>query len=232
MTTETARVAACHELIRSDIIRGRWIPGQKLRAAVLADTYGTSTTVIREALTRLAGEKFLVIEPNRGFSVPALSLPYLRDLTEVRCRSDGLALELAIERGDLKWESDLMAAHYQLSKIPRRREDDPELVAPQWVEAHHAFHATLLRGCDVPLLIALARELSDSTELYRRWAATTQLSSSRDVEAEHQAILEATLARDAPLATRLLREHYERTVAVILAGGLLAHAPDGSTRQK
>jgi DNA-binding GntR family transcriptional regulator len=221
ITTSRSRTTGVHERIRSDVLGGRWRPGEKLQPVTLSEFYETSTTVIREALTRLAGENFVVVEPNRGFFVPRLSLDELRDLTEVRCRNEGLAVELAIERGDLAWESELIAAHYQLSRTPRRGIDDPEHVADAWAEAHRAFHAKLIEACRVPLLLGLSRQLSDSIDLYRRWAAPSPAASSRDVEHEHEAILNATVIRDPSLAVRLLRQHYETTVDVVLRSGLV-----------
>lgn len=221
----TAKVSSIpnvvHERIRTDILNGRWVPGEKLQPAVVAADYDTSTTVIREALTRLVGEKFVVLEPNRGFFVPHLSLDELRDLTEVRCRAEGLAIELALDRGDIAWESRLIAAHHGLARTPRRHEEDPLSVADAWADAHRLFHRTLLEACEVPVLMELSRQLSYSTELYRRWAATSVAGKARNIEKEHERILEAALSRDAELTSRLIRTHYETTAGVILKSGLL-----------
>lgn len=221
MVTTRKRGTGVHEQIRRDIMAGRWRPGEKLKPVALAESYSTSTTVVREALTRLVGDHFIVIEPNRGFFVPTLSLDELRDLTEVRCRTESLALEWAVERGDLAWESELIATHHTLSRIPRRGPNDPEHVAEAWAQAHRDFHSKLIAACNLPVLTDLCRLLSDSTELYRRWAAPSPAASGRDVESEHQAILQATLDRDGVRASELLRAHYERTVDVVLQSGLV-----------
>ncbi|CAN5392521.1 FCD domain-containing protein [soil metagenome] len=220
--TGQKRTAGVHEHIRTCILNGEWAPGEKLMPVSLAERYQTSTTVIREALTRMAGEKFVVMEPNKGFFVPGLSLDELRDITEVRCRSEGFALELAIQRGDLVWESGLIAAHHQLAKTPRRAPDDPSQIADAWSDAHREFHRKLIEPCNVPVLTNLARHLDDTIGLYRRWAAPSTAAASRDVEREHQAILDAVIARDADLAARLLRAHYETTMDVILVSGLVS----------
>jgi DNA-binding GntR family transcriptional regulator len=228
------RAADIHNRIRSDILKGQWVPGSKLQSAALSQHYQTSTTVIREALTRLAGENFVAAEPNRGFSVPHLSLEMLRDLTEVRCRTEGLALELALDRGNLTWESELIAAHHQLSRTPRRGDDDPQHVSDAWADAHRAFHRKLIEPCGVPVLITWSHELADATELYRRWAAPSSAARRRDVEAEHASLLDAAVARDVTRATSCLREHYENTVDVVLQSGLITPpitAPGAATRE-
>ncbi|MES2172284.1 MAG: GntR family transcriptional regulator [Actinomycetota bacterium] len=220
-TSTRPRIVGVHEFIRADVLKGRWAPGEKLQPVTLSEHYKTSTTVIREALTRLAGEKFIAVEPNRGFFVPTLSLAELEDLTRVRCEIEGLALELAIERGDIVWESALTAAHHQLSRTPRRGPDDPQHVAEEWTSAHRAFHAKLIEACNVPVILEFSRQLADSTELYRQWAAPSSAASGRNVEAEHAEILEATLEHNAPLAAELLARHYQRTVDVVLHSGLV-----------
>ncbi|MCU1478844.1 MAG: GntR-family transcriptional regulator [Subtercola sp.] len=221
MNKESSRGSGVHGQIHACILSGEWAPGEKLKPAALAERYNTSTTVVREALTRLAGEKFVVMEPNRGFFVPELSLSELRDITEVRCRVEAWALELAVDRGDLTWESALMAAHHQLAKTPRRNAEDPTHVTEAWADAHREFHRKLIEPCGFPVLMDLSQQLHDTTELYRRWAAPSTAAAHRDVEAEHKEILDAVVARDAVLAAELLRKHYEFTMEVVLSSGLI-----------
>lgn len=212
------------EQIRRDILHGEWAPGSRLQPHALAERYESSTTVIREALTRLAGESFIRLEPNRGFFVPTLSITELQDLTEVRCTIEELAVGLSIERGDLTWESELIAAHHQLSRTPRRSAADPTHVDDAWAEAHRHFHHKILEACRVPSLLSFARQLVSSTELYRRWSAPSTAAGERNVEREHQEILDAVLDRDAARAAALLRRHYELTAEVALRSDVAAHS--------
>lgn len=221
MITESYRGNGVHGQIHACILGGEWAPGEKLKPAALAERYNTSTTVVREALTRLAGEKFVIMEPNRGFFVPMLSLSELRDVTEVRCRVEAWALEMAVERGDLSWESALMAAHHQLARTPRRDEDDPSHVTEAWEQAHRDFHRKLIEPCGFQVLLNVSEQLQNTTELYRRWAAPSNAAAHREVEAEHREILDAVVARDAVLGAALLRTHYENTMDVVLSSGLL-----------
>ncbi|GAB3158245.1 GntR family transcriptional regulator [Micromonospora sonneratiae] len=215
-------------VVRDEIMQGKLPPGTHLKPAELARKHSTSTTVIREALVRLTNEKLVVARPNQGFFVPSLSLSELEDLTRVRMHCDTLALELAIERGSLAWETSIVTAHHVLARTPRRSPEDPEHTTEAWSRAHRAFHLTLIEACQVPMLLTIAATAFDSTELYRRWSAPSPAASSRCVDEEHTQILEATLQRDADKATALLREHYERSLQVMLASGLIE--ADGSAR--
>jgi DNA-binding GntR family transcriptional regulator len=104
-----------------------------------------------------------------------------------------------------------------MERTMRRHPDDPHHITKEWFVAHRAFHAKLLEPCRFELLMHTAATLADATLLYRQLAAPSPQSEARDSDAEHRAILEATLARDAPLAARLLREHYTRTLTVVTA---------------
>jgi DNA-binding GntR family transcriptional regulator len=56
--------------------------------------------------------------------------------------------------------------------------------------------------------------LHDQADRYRRFAAVASYPH-RDELAEHTAVKEAALARDAATAAQLVRSHYERTAAII-----------------
>lgn len=208
------------DTIASDILGGQWKPGDRLQPHKLAQDYSVSTTVIREALSRMAGDGLVIVQPNRGFFIPDLNLQELKDITELRCVTEALAVKLSLERGSLEWESDLIATHHLLARTPRR--DESGRVTTEWLHAHRSFHAKLLEACNCRPMLHLAANLGASTELYRRWAGPTPAGSGRDVEAEHRAILEAAVARDHETTAALLRSHYEATVAVILEAGLVA----------
>jgi DNA-binding GntR family transcriptional regulator len=207
------------DALRSDILAGRWAPGAKLQLTALSEHYQTSSTVVREALTRLVGERLVQLRPNRGFFVPPISLAELEDITELRCVNEEFAVKLAIERGGLQWESELMAAHHTLERTPRRSEENPDQHTEEWNIAHQAFHAKLVEACGIPVLIELTCTLSDISQLYGRWAGSATRDAKRDIDQEHRDILAAALRRDAAETGALLRRHYETTMAAVREAG-------------
>ncbi|WP_234195668.1 GntR family transcriptional regulator [Pseudacidovorax sp. NFM-22] len=216
------------ERIRHAILDGTWPPGERLGPQALADQFDTSSTVVREALTRLAGESLLEAKTNRGFFVPQLDLQEFADVTELRCVTESLALRLSLARGDLQWETNLLAAHHRMSKTPRRLPDSNR-VNDEWRRAHWGFHHALLAACACEPMLRIAAGLAQSTDLYRVWAAPAREASRRDVEHEHQDLVEAALARDADKASALLRQHYVETARIVLDAGLAA-APGRRSR--
>jgi len=215
-----AQEPAVLQRIRHAILDGEWPPEHRLAPAALATRFDTSTTVIREALTRLTGEHLVESRTNRGFFIPRLNLREFNDLTQLRCATETLALRLAIERGDLLWEESLLAAHHRMLRTPRQPGTGKVGFNEEWRVAHWAFHQALLAGCGCETMLRIAATLAQSTDLYRRWAASAVVDAKRDVEHEHRELLDAALARDAERATALLREHLEETARILTAAGL------------
>lgn len=217
------------ERLRADILSGHWRPGEKLQLAALSTHYETSSTVVREALTRLTGDRLIDLRPNRGFFVTALTIEGLRDYNELRCRTEEFGIQLAIERGDLDWESEAIAAHHTLERTQRHKDDGSGQVTPEWLDTHNAFHQKLLSACELPVLVDLAAILADGNALYRRWVVPNDRITGRNMEQEHRDILDAVLARDHVRAGKLLRDHYTASMELILECGLLPEATEQQT---
>ncbi len=209
-----------HLRVRADILGGRLLPGQKLRLQTLCDEYGVSLSSVREALTRLAAEKLVRAQPQQGFTVAALSVPELRDLTFVRISIESVALRRSIELGRVEWESRLVATHHTLSNTPVRDADDSGRLSEAYAAAHAEFHAALTGACGSPMLIDLQRSLYDASELYRRLSYLIN-RRRRNKSGEHRALMDAALARDADRAVALMTEHYESTTRTLVEAGAL-----------
>jgi DNA-binding GntR family transcriptional regulator len=206
--------------VRAEILAGRLHAGERLRLAALAERHDVSLSVVREALTRLAGggEHLVSAEPQLGFRVAPVSADELLDLTAVRAEVEGLALRWAIQRGSVDWEAHLLAAHHVLANTPTRQADHPERISEQWATAHARFHAALVEGCGSPMLIQLRRTLYDASERYRVWSVPVGGGDRRDVPREHREIVEAAIAREETRAVALLVKHIHETARILLAG--------------
>ena len=79
--------------IRADIVLGRLRPGTKLKLEGLKESYGVSVSTLREILSRLTSEGFVLAEGRRGFEVAPVSVDNLRELAELRLLLEGHAME-------------------------------------------------------------------------------------------------------------------------------------------
>jgi DNA-binding GntR family transcriptional regulator len=201
--------------LRADLLACRILPGSKLKIHDLCERFSVSLGAVREALSRLTSEGLVVAEPQRGFRAAPISAADLQDLTMARVEIDSLCLRRAIAHGDVQWESRLVAATHRLARTPERDAEDPARSNEDWAAAHADFHLTLVEGCTSPWLLHLHSLLYAQSERYRRLSVPFA-ASGRNVNEEHQAIVNATLARDARLAVRLLAAHLETTTRILL----------------
>jgi len=210
------RVLEVHSAVRRNILNGRLRPGEKLSPSVVAQEYGVSLSVVREALTRLAEQGLVVSQPQQGFQVTPISREDLLDLTSTRLDIETLALRRSVEHGDVEWRSGVVAAHYVLEHTPQYDDADPPVFREEWARAHQVFHTQLLAACGSVRLLEFAESLRDSAELYRRWSNPIGGDTDRDIAGEHRGILEAVQAEDAELAAQRLSAHIAHTTNVLL----------------
>lgn len=201
--------------LRSDLLNGVLFPRQKLPMVELATRFKVSQSVVREALTRLAEQRLVEANPQRGFRVVELSVDDITGLTEVRVEIEQIALRLSMERGDVNWETKVVAAHHLLERTPFAKDDGN--INEEWSVRHQEFHHALLAGCGNARLLAVTRALRDSAELYRRWYWVLADDHQRDLEAEHRRLRDLVVARDSDIAVELLVEHIERAPRALVA---------------
>ncbi|MEV7076301.1 GntR family transcriptional regulator [Streptomyces sp. NPDC093990] len=210
----TTRSNEVFDRLRADLLAGRHAPGSKLKLAVLGQRYTASLSVVREALSRLAEQGLVVAHPQRGFSVVELSPEDLADLTATRIDLETLAARRSVERGDLAWETALVAAHHRLAGTPTTTPDGE--VNEEWIAAHRAFHEALIAGCGSRRLRAMATALRDAAELYRIWSQALTRDHTRDIAGEHNALLSLALGHDAEGLASALGAHIQQTTDVLL----------------
>ena len=203
-----------HNLLRDDILSGQLRPGERLRTKGLQERYGLGLSPLRESLQRLSAEGLVMMDEQRGFAVATVSLSELKDLTLARSSLESIMLPLALAQGDEDWEARIVADFHRLSRTALPTGPNADEAARQWEMRHRAFHEALLVGCGSPWLTRLHGQLVDQTERYRM-IRLQRLSkdepAARDIHAEHRALMEAVLARDAAQAITLLREHLQAT---------------------
>jgi DNA-binding GntR family transcriptional regulator len=218
--------------LRADLLACRLMPGQKLKIEDLCERLGAGSSAVREALSRLAADGFVVLEPQRGFRVTPLSFAELRDLTEVRCQIESLCLRDAIEHGDIDWETGVIAALHRMSRTPERAPDDPKRYNDAFAAVHTAFHQALVAACTSPWLLRIRAQLFAQHERYR-WLSKPLARVERDLEAEHSGIANAAIARRTDEAVKRITAHLQLTAEIILTSPLLAEvSADGSTESR
>lgn len=201
--------------LRREILTGKFAPGTQLRPSEIGRQLSVSVGVVREALTRLVEQRLVVSLHNRGFHVMNLTTEGLQQLVAARALNECRAVELSIERGDVDWESQIVAAHHRMVNTPIYAHEDEKHTNDDFSLQHKKFHFALMEACGNSYLLDICHQLYDASELYRRWSAP-MIGRRTNAAKEHLAIMEAALARDAAEASRLYAEHIAVTADLVL----------------
>lgn len=196
--------------LRKDILSGRLAPEAPLMPGELRERFHVSIAVIREALTRLAAQGLALQSPNYGFSVISLTFSDLNNIIEARIINEGAALKLSMAKGDVIWESNILALHHQLEQHSEFSIDDTTQINDQWSDLHCRFHNSLIGACDNQVLMEICSRLWNMSELYRSYSVSR--NNNRPVGTEHKALMQAVITRDTELALNLYYKHIKYTV--------------------
>lgn len=210
--------------LRSEILHGELMPGQRLRANDLQSKFQLGLTPIREALMRLSSEGLVDAQTHRGAVVAPVTLKELADLMATRRHIERLCLSMAIDNGDLAWEAEIVTSMYLLANTPLPSGLDDLGAAATWEAHHRRFHRALVAACNSEWMMRIWSTLNDHSERYRKIRLLhhkVEVARVRDVTAEHESLKDAVVRRDKALAARLMDEHLTQTE--LAAAMLLAH---------
>ena len=214
--------------LRTSIVLGEYLPASKLKIDDLALRFAASTGIVREALSRLSAEGLVTALPQRGFIVSPISRDELTELTDARVRVERDCLAASIDRGDVNWESELIAAEHRLAAATSAlaQKSDRDTVV-QWPARHEAFHDALTCACGNRWWLRFRQQLFIQSERYRQLSGLTRGGSpgiDRDVNTEHAALMRAALDRDAARAGDLIEAHLRKTADILLTSPRLQAA--------
>ncbi len=200
-------VNALASALRRDISFGVLPPDQKLKIEDLRARYGGSKHSLRETLRLLSAEGLVEAVAQRGFRVTSATPEDLSDIALVRCEIEKVALERAIELGDVQWEARVVASHHALRKLEsviNRQVDD--LVALEWDEACRAFSAALVDACESPRLIDLQRKYFDQSRRFRLALLREGRLDFDTRRSRQQSLTDASVGRETVTAVALLQQ--------------------------
>lgn len=181
------------------ILAGRVLPGQRLGEQSLADLFGVSRTLVREAMARLSARGMVQVDARRGWFVVEPSLEEAKEAFSAR---------VAIETGLL---------HALEAPVPRARLTRLK----QHVKAEQAairagepgqrsyllgdFHVCLAECLGGPLMADILRDLTARTTLIASLFQSTHDAAQSC--ADHAQIVAALQAGDHAQAIALMRTH-------------------------
>ena len=192
------RGSSVYTLLRDMAISYQFKPGERLSESELADRLGVSRTPVREALSRLVTDGFLV-PASRGYMRRTLEVKESLDLYEARVAIERACVRWAIERATTEQLDEAQAYLVQSQQVPA------DAATAQLVDLDEGFH---LRLADMADNAELRRMLVSLNERIRfiRWLDMESVGRT-STQHEHLAILESIRARDLDASERLMAAH-------------------------
>ncbi|GAA1933531.1 FadR/GntR family transcriptional regulator [Nocardioides marmoribigeumensis] len=220
--TTVKRVSPTHQVreqLLAAIQRGDYGPGAAIPSErVLCETFGVSRVSVREAIAGLESMGLIRVEHGRGaFVRESVNQSFMRpfgryleehrgellELIKVRGALDELAVAEATEHADAVGLDRLQAANDAFGEAVDAGRDDVDVA-----RCDVTFHLTIAELAGGVLLPPLVRELNGVLGESRLLMLARPGQRERSV-AEHQAIIDALVARDVVAARRAVRKHLE-----------------------
>lgn len=201
---ESSTFAIVESLTRA-IVEHRLQPGTKLAEQKLADHFGVSRTLVRQALFQLAQNRLITLEPARGAFVSTPSAEEAQQVFAVR-RMLEAEMTRAFVRTVTPAKLKALRAHVKSEAAAVKAQD-----ASGRTELLGDFHVRIaeLMGNDV--LAQLLRDLISRCALITlMYQSASEAAHSHD---EHAEIVAAMAARDEDLAVQLMHAHLQHVEA-------------------
>lgn len=195
--------------LRQEILTGKLKPGERLMEIQLANKLGVSRTPIREAIRKLELDGLVIMIPRRGAEVAQITLKDLKDVMEVRCALDVLAIELACERMGRDERSKLYQACENFREAVKTKD------TRKLAEADVAFHDAIVLSTGNTRLIQLVSNLSE--QMYRyRFEYLKDATSHEMLQQEHMEMYQSILKKDKAAAASVVRKHINNQEEAII----------------
>lgn len=175
--------------LRQMIIRGQFVPGDKIPERLLCEQFGVSRTPLREALKVLAAEGLVQLAPNRGAVVAELSGAEFKECLPISAAIEALASELACDNitdaeiEEIRQLNAQMTAQYEAGD------------SSGFVATNQRIHERIVAATRNPLLIRIY-----GTMVFKiGWAQRVSQLSQESIDtllADHDAIFQALESRD------------------------------------
>jgi DNA-binding GntR family transcriptional regulator len=196
---ETSSTHHIVESLTRAIVEHRLHPGTKLAEQKLADHFGVSRTLVRQALFQLSQNRLIKLEPARGAFVAAPSVEEARQVFAVR-RMLEAEMARAFARSATPAKIKALREHVAQEKLAVQQQD-----VPGRTELLGDFHVRMAELMGNQVLADLLRELISRCALITLMYQSTH--AAEHSSEEHVEIVKALAAKDEELAVRLMNEH-------------------------
>ncbi len=202
-----------YEMLKSDIISGRYSPKEPMRLNRLSQDMEVSIVPVREALVQLERERLLVQTPHQGYTVAPMSMSEFKELVALRQALEEMAIPYVltqITKQALDALSDLvdrMRSQLETDTGTGTKSDRDRYVV--FMSLNRKFHLGIAKTAGFTLLPQMLGNLLDLSQRYINTIESHYGIRQVDID-EHEAIVEAIRANDADTLRELYGRHFQR----------------------
>jgi DNA-binding GntR family transcriptional regulator len=191
------------------ILAQKLAPGERLGEQELADLFGVSRTLVREALRQLESEGLINVVAHRGPVVSRVTPEQAEGIYQVRIELEGLASQLFAERAS---EVQRLALKKAFEEVKKSYGSDEAIVR---LNAKNRFYECLIEGSGNEALGITLRMLNSRVTLLR--ATSLQAPGRmRASLAELRELMDALLAGDGKAARDAATRHVQHAAAAAI----------------
>lgn len=201
ISMETSSTSAIADALTRAIVEHKLLPGTKLAEQKLADHFGVSRTLVRQALFQLSQNRLVTLAPARGAFVATPSVEEAQQVFAVR-RMLETEMTRAFVRQVKPAQIKALKAHITAEKKAMDRND-----VGQRTELLGDFHVVMAEQMGNHVLAQILGELLSRCALITLMYQSA--SAAEHSHEEHEAIVTALAAKDEALAVRLMQEHLQ-----------------------
>lgn len=178
----------------------RLMPGAKLTEARLCAIFSCSRTTVRAALSQLAHDRIVELEPNRGAYVWQATDKETRDVFEMRRALEGVVIDRLLALPDARARLEPL---YGMVEREQKAFEQGDRVS--WIRLSNAFHVELARLIGNDVLTGMLHTLCARTSLIIAYCDTPNDSACSYIE--HRDILDRLAGGDARGAHEAMGHH-------------------------
>ncbi|MFZ6647967.1 GntR family transcriptional regulator [Undibacterium sp. TJN25] len=193
-------------LLRKDILSGRYQPGDRLRQDEVAKRFEVSTTPVREAFRDLRSEGLVLIDTNKGVIVKGLTIKDLAEIYEIRISLEPLLAKKSVATISADALMEAQAVHREMCAST-----DPH----RWAALNKDFHINLMKSEKDSRLYDMVKNLLVIAEPYVSLSIFVHPQILETDNLEHSEILEGYEQRNGKKVEKVVKLHLEHTLSAI-----------------
>ena len=189
-----------YDLLRENILQGKYKPGTRLVIDELAATLGVSQIPIREAMRQLEGDGFLTIEPYVGATVAELNADFIFEVFALLEHLEIISSRAACR---VMSDDDLQQLEDMVNQMDSSVSDPNK-----WSSDNKEMHLFICRCAKTTLVLKMMQKVLDHWDRLRLHYLNDVFGNRiAAAQADHKRILAAFKTRDPDEVERVVHAH-------------------------